>query len=186
MRKIIFVTGGARSGKSEFARTLAESLDGPRTFIATCPESDDELKARIQKHRDRRDASVWKTWEEKTDLCGALEKLRDEPVILVDCLTLWITNLMKRERALEKAFTEEMVTAECEAVIKTSRRQNGSLILVSNEVGLGIVPVNPVARTFRDLAGRCNQTVAEAADQAVFLVAGLPMYLKGSPERASQ
>jgi adenosylcobinamide kinase/adenosylcobinamide-phosphate guanylyltransferase len=182
MRKIVLVTGGARSGKSEFALKLAESLEGPRTFVATCPESDDELKLRIQKHRARRDASTWKTLEEKVDLGGALEKLRDESVILIDCLTLWIYNVMKREKALDRILTEEMVQSECEAVLDRIRDQRGSLIFVTNEVGLGIVPVHPVARLFRDLAGRCNQTVARAADQVAFMVCGLPLYLKGGPQ----
>ncbi len=181
MRKIFLITGGARSGKSEFARSLAESLEGPRTFVATCPESDDELKARIQKHRARRDPAIWKTLEEKVDLCGALEKLAQEPVILVDCLTLWVANLLKREKALERTITEEMVSAECESLIKKAQGQNGSLIFVSNEVGLGIVPFNPMTRLFRDLAGRCNQTVAAASDHVAFMACGLPMYLKGGP-----
>jgi adenosyl cobinamide kinase/adenosyl cobinamide phosphate guanylyltransferase len=160
---LTFVLGGARSGKSAHAEALIAALPGPWRYVATAQPFDDEMRARIAVHRARRDER-WRTVEAPIDLPAALNT--PEPA-LVDCLTLWLTNLMLAERR-----------PEWPALLAALDARRASTVLVSNEVGLGIVPDNPLARAFRDEAGRLHQLVAARADRVVFMVAGLPMVVK--------
>ena len=168
-RVITLVLGGARSGKSAYA----ERLIGDRgLYLATAEAGDDEMAERIRAHRERRGAG-WETVEEPLDLAGALEQHAgaDRPV-LIDCLTLWLSNLMADGRDVE---------AETRTLIERLGAMPCPLVLVSNEVGLGLVPATPLGRAFRDNAGRLNQRVAAAADRVIFVAAGLPMTLKDKP-----
>lgn len=165
----LFVLGGARSGKSRYAQQRAEALGGRPIYIATAEAHDEEMRDRIARHREARDGR-WQTIEAPLDLPAAIDALNAPgAVVLVDCLTLWITNLLLAGRDIGRAA--DMLCA-------ASRRFNGRLILVSNEVGFGIVPDNALARRFRDEGGRANQMVAAVADEVQLVVAGLPMRLK--------
>ncbi len=166
--RLTLVLGGARSGKSRFAEATIERA-GAGLYLATSTAGDDEMAARIKLHRERR-GPRWTTIEEPLDLARIVitESRADRP-ILVDCLTLWLSNVMLAERDAE---------AEIERLLAALARAGGPLVLVANEVGLGIVPENALARAFRDHAGRLNQRVAALADRVVFLAAGLPMTLK--------
>lgn len=165
----MLVLGGARSGKSAYAEARVMALAPPWIYLATGQAGDAEMAARIDHHQDRRDAG-WRTVEDPLDLVGQLETLvgPDRPV-LVDCLTLWVSNLMGRGLDVE---------AEIARLVDVLPRLDGFVALVSNEVGLGIVPDNAAARAFRDHVGRLNQAVAAGADEVVFLAAGLPLILK--------
>ncbi|WP_439569396.1 bifunctional adenosylcobinamide kinase/adenosylcobinamide-phosphate guanylyltransferase [Sphingopyxis sp.] len=165
----LFVLGGARSGKSRYAQARAETLAGRHHFVATAEAFDDEMRDRIARHRADRDAR-WRTVEAPRDLPAALDGLSaPDAVVLVDCLTLWLSNLLLTDADLQRAEGEL-----CSAI----NRFAGHVILVSNEVGLGIVPANALARRFGDAAGRLNQAVAAAAAEVVLLTAGLPLTLK--------
>ncbi len=185
MAKIILVTGGARSGKSGYAQQLAEGLAGPRTYVATCPaalagpENDFEMADRIRRHRRDRQATGWETVEETVALAGVLSGLVDRQVILVDCLTLWVNNLI--HRAGVENISEDDIAEAAGELVRVCGRRPGTVILVTNEVGWGVVPDNHLARCFRDLAGRCNQVIALAADQVVMVVCGIATTLKGEP-----
>lgn len=161
------VLGGARSGKSRHAEALIEQLPPPWFYIATARALDDEMRVRIAEHRARR-ARNWETIEAPLDLAGALARCRTLPV-LVDCLTLWLSNLM-----LEEGDVPESV-ARLEAALDA---REAATVLVANEVGLGIVPENALARRFRDEAGRLNQRMAARADRVLFMVAGIVLGLK--------
>ncbi len=164
---ITLVLGGARSGKSMFALRAAEMRQGALVYIATAEPLDAEMAERIARHRTQR-GERWRTVEAPIDLPGALHGVGRSETAVVDCLTLWLSNLMHAEHDIDRE-TERLVeaTAGVEA------------ILVSNEVGLGIVPDNALARRFRDAAGRMNQAIAAAAANVVFVAAGLPLRLKG-------
>ena len=195
MAEIILITGGSRSGKSTFAQQLAESLSETRTYLATCPVIDGEMADRIEKHRRDRQDRRWQTIEEEIALAGALTQgLRRERqkkgeaaagekqpagVILVDCLTLWINNLLYQAEKRGDSLSEADIVAASREVLQASRACEGAVIFVSNEVGLGIVPDHFSGRLFRDLAGRCNQVFAREADAVVFMVSGIPMWIKG-------
>jgi len=176
LKQKILVIGGCRSGKSSHAMMLAEKMaERNRVYVATCVPLDDEMKDRVQKHQDVRDAT-WKTVETPLDLPQAIEKLHGQAdVILVDCLTLWVTKMLMADMTQSDIFkmTEELIAA-----ITTVRCP---VILVSNEVGTGIVPENKLARLFRDMAGFVNQKMAKASDQVVWMVAGIPVTIKPSP-----
>lgn len=163
---LTLVLGGARSGKSRYAESLFGP--GPRRYIATAQAFDQEMRARIAAHRAGRAEAGWETDEEPLDLAGALRRAAADPV-LVDCLTLWLSNLMLTDSALTPAL------AAAEAALAERGAQT---VLVSNEVGFGIVPENALARRFRDEAGRLHQRLAAQADRVVLVVAGLPMRVK--------
>lgn len=168
-RKLIL--GGARSGKSALAETLAAGHDR-RIYIATAAAGDDEMAARIAGHRQRRGPS-WHTVEAPLDLAGALGAHDGAKCfILVDCITLWLSNLMTAQGDIE---------AEIGQLASAVQGVEGTLALVANEVGLGIVPDNALARRFRDHAGLANQALARVCDQVVLVAAGLPLVLKGPP-----
>jgi adenosylcobinamide kinase / adenosylcobinamide-phosphate guanylyltransferase len=170
---VTLVLGGARSGKSRFAEDLLSDYPGRRVYLATAEAGDAEMAERIRLHRQRRGA-CWSTIEEPLELTRALEAATaDGAAVLVDCLTLWLSNLMAagREPTVE--------TARLVAVLKGV---GGPTVLVSNEVGLGIVPDNPLARQYRDHAGSLHQAVARAADRVYFIAAGLPLLLKNGRE----
>jgi len=163
------VLGGARSGKSRFAESLVEGQSGGCVYLATGEAGDAEMAVRIQAHRERRSAR-WQTVEAPLDLVAGLEAAVGwDQCVLVDCLTLWLSNLMAAGRDIEAEFT---------VLIRALPRLAGPAVLVANEVGLGIVPENALARRFRDFAGHLNQAVAEAAQSVVFVAAGLPIHLK--------
>ncbi len=169
----LLVLGGARSGKSRYAQQRAEAEAGMLIYIATGQAFDAEMEERIAHHQaDRGDR--WRTVEAPLALAEAIHaEAAPDRVLLVDCLTLWASNLMLADRDIE---------AEAAALAACVRDVRARLILVSNEVGLGIVPDNALARRFRDVAGRINQTIAQAVDEAVFIAAGLPLMLKGASQ----
>ena len=162
-----FILGGARSGKSRHAEALVEAERGPWVYLATAQAFDDEMRARIAEHRARRPAG-WMTVDAPIDLALALAGAGDSPV-LVDCLTLWLTNLILGEHDVE---------AESEALLDVLAARTALTVVVSNEVGLGIVPDNALARRFRDAAGVLHQRVAAVADHVVLMVSGLPLRVK--------
>ncbi len=164
-----FVLGGARSGKSAHAEALVEALPSPWTYIATAEAFDDEMRQRIAHHRGRRGGG-WQTTETPIDVVGALQAVPDGQPVLLDCLTLWLTNQMLGGRPLEPEFS---------ALEQALAHPRGPWFVISNEVGLGIVPENALARQFRDEAGRLNQRIAARADRVIYMVAGLPLVVKG-------
>lgn len=169
MMRSLLVLGGARSGKSRHAQARIESQPGHLCYIATGQAFDGEMTERIARHREDR-GPRWTTLEEPLDLAGAIDRAaREADAVLVDCLTLWLSNLMLADLPLDGP-----VTALQEAI----RRCPVPLALVSNEVGLSIVPENALARRFRDEAGRLNQTIAATVDEVEFVAAGLPLKLK--------
>lgn len=165
---LTLVLGGARSGKSRHAETLVETTPGPWTYVATAQVFDAEMQARIAIHRDRRSAT-WHTVDAPLDLVAAIRSAPPGRAVLVDCLTLWLTNVLLADRD---------TAAESAALVTACREAPGPLVLVGNEVGLGIVPDNALARRFRDAAGRLHQDLAAVADRVVFVVAGLPLQVK--------
>jgi adenosylcobinamide kinase / adenosylcobinamide-phosphate guanylyltransferase len=179
MGEIILVTGGSRSGKSAYAQRLAESLPGPRAYLATCPVIDGETAERVRLHREVRSAADWETIEEPVDLAGAVGRAAAYRVLLVDCLTLWVNNLLYEADRQGETFTEEAAAGRSRELIAACRMFPGTIIFVTNELGMGIVPENATARRFRDCAGRCNQLIAAAAAEVTFVVSGIPLRLKG-------
>ena len=172
MKKFIFILGGVKSGKSEYAVKLAKKITKKVAFIATGTPSDKEMEERIKKHKKLRPI-FWKLIEEEKNIVSVLEKLNNKyEVVLIDCLGLWISNLMA-ENLSEKKI-EKMVNN----LIKTILKLKFTTIVVSNEVGAGIVPANPVARKFRDILGYTNKMMAKKADQVIFTVAGIPIKIK--------
>jgi adenosylcobinamide kinase/adenosylcobinamide-phosphate guanylyltransferase len=164
------VLGGARSGKSAFAQRAAEALaaDGRLVMIATAQAFDSEMAERIARHQKDR-GPAWTTLEAPLDVAGALATLGADDVVVVDCLTLWLSNLM---------LGEQDVATAAAGLVEAVGRFDGSLWLVSNEVGFGIVPDNALARRFRDEAGRLHQALAQAAEAVTLVVAGLTLRLK--------
>jgi len=168
MHKLTFVLGGARSGKSRYAEDLIAALQPPWIFVATAEAGDSEMAERIAVHRSRRGKN-WETIEAPHDLSAALVAVATDAPVLVDCLTLWLSNRMLAGVDLEVEI------ARLEATLDGRR---APVVLVSNEVGFGIVPENELARRFRDQQGRLNQRMAARADRVVLMVAGLPIVVK--------
>jgi adenosylcobinamide kinase/adenosylcobinamide-phosphate guanylyltransferase len=167
---VTLVLGGARSGKSAFAESMIEAASASRLYLATGQAWDEEMRERIAAHQQRR-GEGWETIEAPVELLQLLEtNARADRPVLVDCLTLWVTNLMLGEHDIDTAF--ERLAAGLPGL-------KGPVVFVSNEVGLGIVPDNAMARAFRDHAGRLNQKIAGLADDVYFVAAGLPLKMKG-------
>ncbi|HYW79395.1 MAG TPA: bifunctional adenosylcobinamide kinase/adenosylcobinamide-phosphate guanylyltransferase [Thermoguttaceae bacterium] len=183
MAKILLITGGCRSGKSAHAQRLAESIVGRHVYVATCPITDDEMRERVARHQQQRRHHDWETIEEPTDLADAILRTGNRAVVLVDCLTLWVNNLMYEAEKLEKEVEEQEVERLCGQVLDACRRHEGTILFVTNEVGMGIVPDNAISRRYRDLVGRCNQTMAAGADEVTLVASGIPLTLKGENDR---
>jgi adenosylcobinamide kinase / adenosylcobinamide-phosphate guanylyltransferase len=172
------ILGGARSGKSRYAlRQGNESDFNPRFYLATASAGDEEMKNRIVQHRKERDAS-WQTVEEPYHLPEALSQSasHEKGLVIVDCTTLWVSNLLCGMGG--KAITSPEIKLEFEKLIQLLPRLKGNILVVSNEVGLGIVPDNPLGRNFRDLQGDLNQTLASIANQVILMTAGIPQKIK--------
>jgi len=173
VKEIIFVIGGCRSGKSSHALQTAEKMPGNRKiYLATCVPQDDEMKQRVAKHQKERSQN-WVTVEEPLHLPGViLENSLKADVMLVDCLTLWVSNLLMEtddEKQLEKRIAQ---------LIGSLEKATGPIVLVSNEIGTGIVPENKLARQYRDIIGLVNQAVAKTASKVIWMVAGIPVTVK--------
>jgi adenosylcobinamide kinase/adenosylcobinamide-phosphate guanylyltransferase len=172
MGKIILITGGARSGKSTYALELAKKYKKV-AFIATCLGLDKEMRERIRLHKEAR-PKHWKTFEEPEELAKLLKAMNNDfDCILVDCLTLLVSNLILSGK------NQKQIIEKIEEMVSALKRKKASIILVSNEVGLGIVPDNKLGRSFRDIAGKVNQTIAKEAKEVYFTVSGIPMKIKG-------
>ncbi|MBN1905875.1 MAG: bifunctional adenosylcobinamide kinase/adenosylcobinamide-phosphate guanylyltransferase [Deltaproteobacteria bacterium] len=169
----MLVLGGVRSGKSSLALDLCNKMKGDRYFLATAQPFDDEMEYRIKRHQEER-GSGWTTVEESVDIVKKIKELDgDKTIILLDCLTLWLSNLyMKYESDVD------MVYKEIERFVEGISGIKGRLVLVSNEVGMGIVPENKLARMYRDASGTMNRKVAGIADKVIITFAGLPLVLK--------
>ena len=183
--KIVLVTGGARSGKSTFAETYIESISNKIGYVATAEPFDEGMKDRIKKHIEQRPGD-WPTFECYEEVSPCIEEIaKGCDVVLLDCITVMVTNLMfkncpdwtmiQREEINE---IEKKITKEIEMLIQHLIANNLSAVLVTNEVGAGIVPENRLARLFRDIAGRVNQQLAKQANEVYFVVSGIPMQIK--------
>ncbi|HHY39127.1 MAG TPA: bifunctional adenosylcobinamide kinase/adenosylcobinamide-phosphate guanylyltransferase, partial [Clostridia bacterium] len=178
--KIIFVTGGSRSGKSTFAKRLAESVGDRLFYVATAQPLDDEMRERIRKHKAER-SDRWQTVEEPVDLAGALLRLKGEAdAIVVDCMGLWISNLLTGGSDASRAIylSEDDALSLAVEAVSAAKSTRACVIFVSNEVGLGIVPEDALGRAFRDALGRVNQVLAEMSDDAYLLISGKAIPLK--------
>ena len=173
-KRLILVGGGARSGKSRFALTLARRLGARRLFVATGQAQDDEMRARIQRHQQSRGPD-FATLEEPLALAGALGDVKDVDVVVIDCLTLWLANVLLDGKTPDQIETR---VREFSAVLV---RRSFHAIVVTNEVGLGIVPETPLGRVFRDVAGSAHQELSQAADEVYFAALGTMLRLKPVP-----
>jgi len=172
---VTLILGGARSGKSRHGEALAERGSGACVYLATAEAGDAEMAARIAAHKKRR-GPRWTTVEEPLDLPEALRRAcAPDRTVLVDCLTLWLSNLLGADRDPVR---------ECAGLLEALPALRGPVVFVSNEVGQGVIPANPLARRFVDQAGHLHQALAAVADQVIFMTAGLPLALKGAPSTA--
>lgn len=173
MAKITFILGGARSGKSTYALELAKNSGVSVAFIATCQGLDKEMASRIASHKGSRPGH-WRTFEEPRDIGKILEKINGKfECVIIDCMTLLVSNLMLA------GYDRDLIEKRIGDMMKALKNINAKTIIVSNEVGLGIVPKNKLGRDFRDIAGRINQIVAGKADEVIFMVSGIPAKIKG-------
>ena len=180
MSKITFILGGARSGKSSYAQSLAEQTGESVTFIATAQALDEEMSARIQKHRAERPIT-WETLEVPFDIAPHVQKIKSE-VIILDCVTLLGSNLLMqfvKDDLVEEAPFKLAIQREVEELLDAIRAQKQDWIIISNEVGLGLVPPYQMGRVYRDWLGWANQRLASESDKVIFMVAGIPMVVKG-------
>ncbi len=183
MSKSILVIGGARSGKSHFAQELALKSGGQVLFVATAEAGDEEMRQRIEEHRKARPAA-WRTLETTTHVGRQItQKIGDAQAVIIDCITLLVSNILleysdNTGERIDAALVEKAVTAEVGELIDCINRVNATFIIVTNEVGLGLVPANKMSRLYRELLGRANQTLAQRADEIYLVVAGMPLLIK--------
>ena len=179
MGELILILGGARSGKSTFAQQLAQDLGGEQVlFVATAQAGDDEMQTRIEKHKQERPPG-WKTLEAPRHVGRSMEAHSGEArVVLLDCLTLLVSNLIVTAPDPFAPQVEQQAMGELEDLIAYLKQLDGTLIVVSNEVGLGLVPPYPLGRAYRDLLGKANQLLAQRASQVHLMVAGIPVAIK--------
>jgi adenosylcobinamide kinase / adenosylcobinamide-phosphate guanylyltransferase len=181
--KIILILGGARSGKSRFAQDLAQNTTGKVLFVATATAGDEDMRLRILKHQLERPPG-WRTLEASTRIGRYIEKdIGDAQLVIIDCITLLINNLFLRggERdfdQIDETILEKEVTAEIRELLACIKKTDASFIIVSNEVGLGLVPDNRMGRLYRDILGRVNQMLAQNATEVYLMVAGIPLRMK--------
>ena len=171
MKKIIFISGSVRSGKSGFAVSRAKKFKTPVVFIATCRPLDDEMKERVHKHKQNR-PKTWKTIEEDMDIAAVIRRLKEKDTAILDCLTLWISNL------LLAGLNEKEISRRIKDFIAALKQTPASVVIVSNEVGWGIVPDNRLSRIFRDIIGTLHQRIAAVSDEVHLMVAGIAMKIK--------
>jgi len=183
MKKAILIIGGARSGKSRFAQELGRKLGGAVLFVATAEAGDPEMCQRIEEHRKERPAA-WHTLEVTCHVGNRIkQEIGEAQVVVVDCVTLLVSNIFSQyndqtlER-IEESVLEEQVMAEISKLVECMRKIDASFVIVSNEIGLGLVPTTRVGRLYRDLLGKANQMLAQCADEVYLMVAGLPVKIK--------
>jgi adenosylcobinamide kinase/adenosylcobinamide-phosphate guanylyltransferase len=182
-RKCILITGGARSGKSRFAYELASNLEGQVLFVATAEAGDEEMRCRIEEHKRERPRD-WRTIEATADIGNCIKQgIGNVRVVIVDCVTLLVSNIFNRygnqsDEQIDASILEKEVEGEINGLIECIEHSDASFFIVTNEVGLGLVPPNKTGRIYRDLLGRANQMLAERADEVYFMVAGLPLIVK--------
>lgn len=173
-----FITGGVRSGKSKFAENLAGELGGKVIYLATAQALDPEMEERINRHRQHR-PNEWTTIEEPLEAVSVIAGFQSGTTVLLDCLTLFLSNLFFKYEDLPADRQEQAIYAQIKDLAKTVKRSSANIIIVSNEIGFGLVPENNIARRFRDIAGNANQTVAAACDEVYLMVSGIPVRIKG-------
>ncbi len=178
MAEIILVTGGCRSGKSNYAEKLALEAGENKLYIATAPILDEEMKKRVLIHQKHRDGKGWDTIEEEINLSEIFTKYPYYDTFLVDCLTLWINNLIYYCEKNNLKIDENYISNQVSIILNIINKIDGRVIFVINEVGMGVVPENKLARLFRDLSGRCAQIIAKNANQVILMSCGLPLNLK--------
>ncbi|WP_435050896.1 bifunctional adenosylcobinamide kinase/adenosylcobinamide-phosphate guanylyltransferase [Desulfoscipio gibsoniae] len=179
--EIVLVIGGARSGKSSLAEKLAAVPGKDVIYVATAGVHDDEMAERVKQHRLRR-PDGWRTVEETHMLAGVLLSLHPGAVVLIDCLTLWMSNLLLDDHIPRPGAgiseKENYIIAQAREIVDVARDKQLTLVMVSNEVGCGLVPEHELGRVYRDIAGRVNQLLAELSDRVFYVVAGMPLELK--------
>lgn len=183
--KIVLITGGVRSGKSSFAEKLAGNIGRKVTFIATAQALDEEMTDRIAQHRANRPVH-WETYEEPYKVARVIQRVGQKTeVILIDCLTVLVSNLMQdyREDTSNNNLTKNIIK-QIKEIVRESLKCSATVIIVSNEVGLGLVPANPMGRFFRDILGQTNQIIGADADRVYFMTAGIPFLIKGKSDEA--
>ena len=182
-KELVLVTGGGRAGKSDFAQDLALSQAGDSgvLFVATAEVADQEMEERVRRHKASRPPE-WRTVEEPIDLAGAISGAVaaswGEPVVLVDCINFWVSNQLLRQQGARAEEAETAILDSADGLLDCYRANGSTFILVTNEVGLGLVPTHPLGRRFRDALGRVNQVLARAADRVYLVVSGIPVELK--------
>ncbi len=183
--KLILITGGVRSGKSVFAEKLAGKFGKKITFIATAQPLDREMAERIAQHRASRPVQ-WETYEEPYQVSQVIQKVGQKTeVILLDCLALLVSNLMQdyQEKTSNQKLADNII-GKIDEIVREALRCSATVIIVSNEVGLGLVPANPMGRFFRDILGKANQIISSSSDQVYLMVAGIPLLIKGKSDEA--
>lgn len=177
MAKLVLVTGGSRSGKSSYALDMAEKISSERVFIATCPHLDVEMSERVKRHIREREGRGWKTIEEEIELARLFpEKVKKMEVVLIDCITLWVNNILFLLG--EENVDDYKIKELCALLLDGIGEYQGVVICVTNEVGMGVVPENKLARKYRDLVGTCNQLLAKFADEVILISCGVPLSIK--------
>jgi len=177
MARLILITGGARSGKSSYALSVAEKISEKRIFIATCPHLDSEMSVRIKRHTEERRGRGWQTIEEEIQLDHLFpRRVKGMDVILIDCITLWVNNILYTfgEENVDDCRIKEL----CSLWLEKMTEYQGTVICVTNEVGMGVVPENSLARKYRDLVGTCNQLLGRMADEVILVSCGIPLSIK--------